>query len=804
MKTKPFLILFPLLLLTLGVTAETSAQTQKKVYQPSFESLDKSNPVPEWFKDAKFGIYFHWGVYTVPAFGNEWYPRSMYIKGSPENKHHIEIYGDPSQWPYNDFITGAKGRRGDFVQFAPRLKSEGGKFDPEEWAQLFADAGAKFAGPVAEHHDGISMWASKVNPWNVKDLGPKLDLVGLLTDAIRKRNMRVILSMHHAFNITGYYSVVPHTDDPKLQMLFGQQGKEKNEAFWLSKHKEIIDDYKPDIIYQDFNLNVISQSVLLEFLSYYYNRAEEWNKQVVATFKDGLNTQCAVLDYERGGPPDITDNYWLTDDAVSSSSWCYTEGIGYYSTKQILHAFIDRISKNGNMLLNISPRADGTIPQEQKDVLLAIGAWLKKYGEAVYATRAWEKYGEGPTKMGAAYGVMTAPTAGIAGDVRYTRSKDTTTLYAILLGWDKDQKEITLTSLASDRIELKNLKSVDLINGQAGSYLPLTFKQETDGLHINLPERSFDELAYVLKLSFDGRIPAFDNYADINCAPYYYIVPGDYTGNLVLDSDLTMTGKRKNKANQWKLESSGKGVYKILNRANEAKAFACSPSGHGLVIADSSGKENQLWKLEDAHNALLKISNKQYPNSLLSVDTPFAEGKKAELLISQNGPSFGWKLVEVCEIKQEAFKPHTVPGTIEAEDFDTGCPGDAYYDRDDMNEGGQYRLNTGVDIEQSSAGGYNVGWTHAGDWMAYTVTVAKTATYRISFSIASSYDSGKLHLECDGEDRAGIISIPNTGGFQNWAVIKKTMKLEAGLHVLKVVIDGDLLNLDKMVFEEVQ
>ena len=404
----------------------------------------KSNPVPEWFKDAKFGIYFHWGVYTVPAFGNEWYPRSMYIKGSPENKHHTAVYGDPSEWPYNYFITGAKDKQGNFVQFAPKLKSEGGKFDPDEWAQLFADAGAKFAGPVAEHHDGFSMWASKVNPWNAKDMGPKLDLVGLLTDAIRKKNMKVFLSLHHAYNITGYYDHVPHTDDPELQMLFGQQGKEKNEAFWLAKLKEVIDGYKPDIVYQDFNLSRISQPVLLQFLAYYYNRAAEWNKQVVATFKDGLNTKCAVLDYERGGPPDITDNYWLTDDAISSSSWCYTEGIGYYSKTQILHAFLDRISKNGDMILNISPRADGTIPQEQKDVLLAMGSWLKKYGEAVYATRAWEKYGEGPTKMGAAFGTMGAPKEGTAKDIRYTRSKDNTTLYAIFLGWEKGEKEIIL------------------------------------------------------------------------------------------------------------------------------------------------------------------------------------------------------------------------------------------------------------------------------------------------------------------------------------------------------------------------
>ncbi|MDZ7723892.1 MAG: alpha-L-fucosidase [candidate division KSB1 bacterium] len=333
MKSYIFFLVFAFIVIVKAGYSEILSQPQKYVYEPTFESLEKANPVPEWFKDAKFGIYFHWGVYSVPAYANEWYPRNMYIKGSAENKHHTKVYGDVSQWPYDHFITGDKDKQGNFVQFSPRLKSNGGSFDPDEWAQLFADAGAKFAGPVAEHHDGFSMWASEVNPWNAKDMGPKLDLVGLLTDAIRKQDMRVILSMHHAYNITGFYQAVPQTDDPKLQKLYGQQGKEANEAMWLSKHKEIISQYKPDIIWQDFNLHVISQSVLLQFLSYYYNQSAEWNKNVVATYKDGLNPDCAVLDYERGGPVDITENYWLTDDAISSSSWCYTEGIGYYSEK---------------------------------------------------------------------------------------------------------------------------------------------------------------------------------------------------------------------------------------------------------------------------------------------------------------------------------------------------------------------------------------------------------------------------------------------------------------------------------------
>jgi alpha-L-fucosidase len=786
-----------------GIFFTNYAQTQKQNFEPTFESLEKANPVPEWFKDAKFGIYFHWGVYSVPAFANEWYPRNMYIKGSPENKHHIETYGDPSEWPYNIFFTGTKDKQGNFVQFAPKLKSEGGKFDPEEWAQLFADAGAKFTGPVAEHHDGFSMWASKVNPWNAKDMGPKLDLVGLLTDAFRKKNMKIFLSMHHAYNITGYFNAVPETSDPKLQMLYGQQGKEKNEEFWLNKHKEIIDNYKPDILYQDFNLHIISQSVLLEFLSYYYNRASEWNKEVVATFKDGLNTKCAVLDYERGGPADITQNYWLTDDAISSSSWCYTEGIGYYSKKQVLHAFIDRISKNGNMILNISPKADGEIPQEQKDVLLSMGSWLKKFGEAIYATRAWERYGEGPTKMGAAHGVMGAPVEGTAKDVRYTRSKDNSTLYAILLGWEKDQKEISLTSLSANRIDIKNLESVELINGESGKYLPLKFNQDADGLLVSLPERSFEELAYVLKLTFDDNIPKLDNYTDLSLAPHYYIVPGGNRGSLVLGSDLTLNSKRKNLSNQWKLESAGKGFYKIQNRENKKKVLEYNLSNQNLLISNSTGKDNQVWKIENSYNGLLKISNKQFPDILLSMNTSLEEGNKAGILNSGTDSFLGWKLMEVCEIQQEAYKPNNIPGIIEGEDFDIGCAGDAFYDWDEINEGGQYRLKEGVDIEKCSAGGFNVGWTRTGDWMAYTIVVNKSAEYRVSFHIASAYDSGKFHLECDGENKTGSISVPNTVGFQNWDVIKTTVKLDTGQHIIKFAVDGDFFNLDKMVFEEI-
>ncbi len=797
MKSKKLYLQVLALTILLAGCGTKKEKKEVVVYQPTFESLEQVDPVPEWFKDAKFGIYFHWGVYSVPAFGNEWYPRNMYINDSGENSHHIATYGDPSVWPYDHFITGDKDKEGNFMQFAPKLKSEGGQFDPEEWAQLFADAGAKFAGPVAEHHDGFSMWASKVNPWNAKDMGPKLDLVGLLTDAIREKDMKVILSMHHAYNITGFYDHVPPTSDPQLQKLYGQQGKEKNEEFWLAKHKEIIDNYKPDIIWQDFNLHKISQPVLLGFLSYYYNQAVQWNKEVVATYKDGLNTKCGVLDYERGGPEDTQDNYWLTDDAISSSSWCYTEGIGYYSKKQELHGFLDRISKNGNLLLNISPKADGSIPQEQKDVLLAMGAWLKKYGEAVYATRAWEKYGEGPTKMGSGHGVFTAPAEGTAKDVRYTKTKDNTTLFAILLGWDKGQKDITLQSLSPDRIDLSNLKSVELINGEAGNYLPLTFEQNENGLQVNLPEKSFDDMAYVLKLNFEGEIPAYNNYVKLNTAPHYYLIPVPNKGTLMLNADLKLSGERKNPASHWKLEEVGTGLYKILSRDNSEKALECGVNGEPSMGAVLSDNESQIWKIEDARSGFFKISNKQFADKILSVTGEITENSSAGLV----GSSFKWQLKEVCETPQSAYKPHTIPGTVETEDFDNGCPEDVYHDSDESNQGGKYRPAEGVDIDVCE-GGYTLGWTNADEWLDYTVTVTKTATYKVSFVYSTNSNDAKIHLRCDGVDKTGSTLLPNTGSFQDYKMVTKTMDMEAGKHVLKLFIEAGPFNLDKMVFEQ--
>ena len=485
-----------IVLMVVFIPAILDAQTR---YTATWASVDKHPPAPEWFKDAKFGIYYHWGVYAVPAYGDEWYPRNMFNSGSAAYNHHMSVYGDPKgNWPYHNFINGANDKNGVFTQFAPKLKSAGGKFDPDEWAALFDSAGAKFAGPVAEHHDGFSDWNSTVNEWNSVAKGPKLDLAQLFAAAIRAKGMKFMMSMHHAYHFTGFYQYVPAQTDSSLKKLYGQLSSTAENQLWYDKLKEIIDNYQPDLIWQDFNMNMVSESQRLNFLSYYYNKALDWNKEVVATYKNNdFNKNGEVYDYERGGPADITTPYWLTDDAISSSTWCYTQGMGYYSTTQMLHSLIDRVSKNGNMLLDIAPMADGTIPQAQRTILLGIGDWLKRFGESIYSTRAWTVYGEGPTKAGG--GAFTAPLTGTNKDFRFTRSKDSATLYAICLGWPGNSAQVTISSITASRFAATG---VYLFGTTAGTFTQINYTQNAQGLTFTTPStQPYSALAYAFRIT---------------------------------------------------------------------------------------------------------------------------------------------------------------------------------------------------------------------------------------------------------------------------------------------------------------
>jgi len=458
-------------------------------YRPDWEDLKRHQEAPEWFRDAKFGIYFHWGVYTVPAYGNEWYPKWMHVKPGGEQRsyyeYHVTHYGEPSEFGYHDFV--------------PMFKAE--HFDAEEWADLFVQAGARFAGPVAEHHDGFAMWASELTPWNVGSKGPRRDTTGELERAIRQRGLKFITTFHHERTRTWYPRVPgwPTTStDPELRMLYANLSEELFNQIFLAKLGEVIDQYRPDLIWFDGRLEEIQEPYHLRFLAYYFNSAAKWGREVVVTTKGhDYPPEIAVEDIERGRLNHLADFPWLTDDSIARGSWCYTQNLHLRTTQEIVHELIDIVSKNGCLLFNIAPRSDGVIPQEQREILLGIGKWLRVNGEALYATRPWLAFGEGPQRV-VGKGRTLRDVAYTWQDVRYTRSKDGKTVYAIVLGWPQ-AKEITLTAT---RVEAETNSCVTLLGYEGAIRYRLNGERQ---LVIEIPPLAEGQLpckyAYAFKLA---------------------------------------------------------------------------------------------------------------------------------------------------------------------------------------------------------------------------------------------------------------------------------------------------------------
>ncbi|MHC4657768.1 MAG: alpha-L-fucosidase [Planctomycetota bacterium] len=488
MFTRAICLMYLFLCIVLSSCSIREAQPDAGAqYTADWESLKKHNEAPDWFRDAKFGIYFHWGVYTVPAFGNEWYPRNMHIKKRPEYKHHIDTYGDPSKVGYHDFV--------------PMFNAE--MFNADKWAELFQQAGARFAGPVAEHHDGFAMWDSRLTPWNAKDTGPKRDVTGELAAAIRKRGMRFITTFHHARNRKWYPRVQgwPTTsDDPKLQMLYGNMPAEQFNQMWLAKLKEVIDKYRPALIWFDGRLEDVPESYHKDFLAYYFNGAKKWRKEVVVTYKGrDLPREVGVEDFEKGRQNRITEYTWLTDDTISHGSWCYTHELKIKSTRYVLHVLIDIVSKNGQLLLNISPKADGTIPRNQRKVLLGIGEWLQKYGEAIYGTRPFVVFGEGPTRLKTGGEFARTKLLYKPQDFRFTTKVNF--VYAIQLGWPGGRHETLLKSFSGKhRQDSLKIKSVTML----GSDEKIAWSLREDGLAVTSPLSPPDNMAVVYKIETNG------------------------------------------------------------------------------------------------------------------------------------------------------------------------------------------------------------------------------------------------------------------------------------------------------------
>jgi alpha-L-fucosidase len=459
------------------------------------------------------------------------------------------------------------------------------------------------------------------------------------------------VSLHHAFNFTGFFEWAPTQSDPSLRKLYGQLDAATANQLWYDKLREVIDGYQPDLIWQDFNLSRIPENHRLNFLAYYYNQAVAWDREVVATYKDGFNTRGEVLDFERGGPGDILTPYWLTDDSISSSSWCYTNGIGYYSLPAMLHSLIDRISKNGTVLLNIAPMADGTIPAGQRSILLGIGDYLRRFGESVYATRAWTAYGEGPTQMGG--GSFVTPIAGTNRDIRFTRDKANTVLYATVLGWPG--ATLTISTLASGRINLGTLTGVQLLGSTAGDYVNLPDRnQNGSGLHVTLPSATapFNAPAYVVKLTFSGQIPSLN----APVLPTGWARISNVTNQLALDSggnvasgSVVKQWSYDGSTNlHWQLVDLGTGYHRIVNRTNSmvVDSWGNATSGADARQAAWNGGTNQQWRLVSVGSGRYQIVNRG-TGTALDGRGSVASGSTAGLWAPDGSTNLQWTITAV-------------------------------------------------------------------------------------------------------------------------------------------------------------
>src|SRR5271165_730350 len=470
-------------------------------FRPDWESLQKYE-VPEWYKDAKFGIFIHWGVYSVPAFGNEWYPRNMYRPESDEYKHHVATYGPVDKFGYKDFV--------------PMFKAE--HFDPAAWARLFKEAGAQYVVPVAEHHDGFAMYDSGLSDWTAAKMGPQRDVIGELAKAVRAEGLRFGASSHrveHNFFLGVGRRIPSDINDPKYAAFYGPAHtwlKNKRPtplsndftfvssawtADWLARSSEIVEKYHPDIMYFDWWIGQPSvRADLKRFAAFYYNASLKYGGHAgVINFKDyAMQEHSAVLDLERGQLGDIRPLYWQTDTSVSNRSWGNIKDDTFKSPQFVVHQLIDIVSKNGNLLLNIGPRSDGTIPDEVQRVLLDVGAWLKINGDAIYGTRPWRIYGEGPTKVAAGSFHDTDIAEYTADDFRFTTKGKV--LYAIELAWPVGGVAV-IHSLGST-LGSREITSVALL----GSESKLEFEQQADGLHMKLPAQAPGKYAYAFRVTF--------------------------------------------------------------------------------------------------------------------------------------------------------------------------------------------------------------------------------------------------------------------------------------------------------------
>lgn len=433
-------------------------------FQADWDSIRKGYRTPAWFEDAKFGIFMHWGLYSVSAYRSEWYEKHMYASFL---QWHTEKFGPPETFGYKDLI--------------PLFKAD--KWNPDDWVDLFQKSGARLVMPCAQHHDNFALWDSALTPYNSKKMGPKRDLVGDLAKSVRAKGLKFGVSNH---GVENFSFINPSEEvlkrlrdaradlfDPKWESFYNVADRSDAAMArfltdWTERNFELIDKYQPDLLWFDNGANLrLLDPLKLRVAAHYYNRARSWNKEVslstkfVAYAPTNKDTEQvgSIVDFEKVGgrsPAGIRSGAWMVDDPIGSS-WGYTDGMKVFSSSGIIGKLVDTVSKGGFYLLNISPKPDGTIPDDQRKALLEIGSWLDRNGEAIYSTRPWKQFSDGK--------------------VRYTTKGDV--IYAV--GPFRTGEKVTLPAFAKDSPTL--VGKIGLIGGSD----QIAFTRTAAGLEFTMP-----------------------------------------------------------------------------------------------------------------------------------------------------------------------------------------------------------------------------------------------------------------------------------------------------------------------------
>lgn len=461
---------------------------------------------PEWFRDAKFGLFFHWGPYSVPAYQNEWYSRNMYCKGLEQNVFHEKTFGKLHDFGYKDFY--------------PMMKGE--KFDPNQWAALVKRSGAKYAGPVSEHADNFALWDSKVNPVNSVNYGPHRDVVGECFEAFRKEGIRTLATFHHQWLWGWFMSTDNEADvyDPANEKFYGpalpletnryKPYRNPDEAFcrtWRDKVWEVMDKYDPDAVYFDSRTFIIREDYRYDIADYYYRT--KGRKDGIITYKqEDFPEGIGVYDIECGRFAAPKPFHWQSDDRLEDNiTWSMVQNPKYKSAERIIHQLCDIVSKNGNLLLNVGPYADGSFHPDAVRILEEIGDWLVLNGEAIYGSRPFIIAAEGPTTVeDANYDVSKIEEQLNKGDAVDVHSDSLTSqdfrfttrdgaLYCIAFGWPKDGV-FRIRTLRENGPFAKSIQSVTML----GDGAPLCFVRDGEALKVTAPLAKPCGCAYVMKI----------------------------------------------------------------------------------------------------------------------------------------------------------------------------------------------------------------------------------------------------------------------------------------------------------------